>query len=66
MHSDNGVIKFKKSKEGLYYYNFPKEYKEGIKQSGVQLLDTVAKNRKNYSSQQFEKAKRARKLCQEF
>ena len=36
---------------------------DGIKKNGIQLLDTVAENRKNFSTRDFERAKRARALC---
>ena len=58
--TSKGTIKFKKSNQGLYYYNFQKGNKNI--QEEVQLVDTVAKNRRNYSIQQFERAKGARKL----
>ena len=63
---NNNIIKFKNNGEGLYYFNPPKEYKESItKITGVnkqQHITTVAENRLGYTTQQFERAKEARKL----
>ena len=35
---------------------------DGVTNKGVQLLDTVAENRKNFTTQEFERAKQARTL----
>ena len=61
------IVKFKRSKDGLYYYNFPKVCIEDVKKindknTGVQIVNTVAENRSNYTTQQFERAKEARRL----
>ena len=67
VHIGDRIVKFKRSEEGLYYYNFTDDYKEEVtnqnnKITGVQMVSTVAENCGNYTTQQFEKAKEARKL----
>jgi hypothetical protein len=48
-------IKFEHSPEGLYYYNV------GTRSNEKQLISTVAENRGNFSTQQYKRAKVARK-----
>ncbi len=66
VHTKGKNIKFKRTTEGLYSYEFPDNYLELIKSlktpSGSQHILTVAENHKNYSVQQYERAQRARKL----
>ena len=62
------VVKFERSPEGLYYYNLPTTYISQLQECNnknnekQQLITTVAENRANFSTQQFERAKVARKL----
>ena len=65
--NNNKIVKFEHSSDSLYYYNLPMEYKETVKQENEnddkhQYITTVAENRGNYSTQNFERAKVARKL----
>ena len=75
VHVDkDDIIKFKNNNEGLYYFTPPKAYIDNVcKITGVgkdnnnnldeqQFVSTVAENRSNYSTQQYERAKVARKL----
>lgn len=69
MHKDNGIVQFKHSPEGLYYHEVSDKYLDDLKVSAPEvkmatnsLVETVAKNRKNYMTTQYEHAKRARKL----
>ena len=58
VHTPKGVIKFRRSAEGLYYHT------PGVK--GTINVQTVEENKSFYSDRQFEAAKRARELMQEF
>ena len=66
VHTEDGIIKFKQ--EGnLYYYNFPETYlnntkKNKKKKTGVQFIEIVQMNRDNYTTKQYQQAKKARKL----
>ena len=65
VHTENRIIKFTKTKEGLYGFKFNQEYLRTVartKKEEFNGVTTVAENRKNYTTQQFERAKRARKL----
>lgn len=67
VHTDNGVIKFDKTKEGLYRYKFSKDYLKTVENSKKlnrekSAVTTLAENRGNYSANQFDRAKKARKL----
>ena len=65
IHTQSGIVKFKQNKEGLYYYNFPATYKEQVKKAdsnGNNFVMTVEENKRNYTNQQFNRAKEARKL----
>ena len=41
------IIKFEHSLEGLYFHNVP------VPNKAVQMINTVAENRSNYSTQQY-------------
>jgi hypothetical protein len=62
------VVEFGRTEEGLYSISLPEGYKSEVIQenkknkTGYSGVTTVAENRKNYSTAQFERAKKARKL----
>ena len=62
VHTDTGIIKFKRNGK-LYEYNLPEGYENEEKKMKTAMVETpiyvetVAENRKNYSTQQFERAK---------
>ena len=68
VHTENGIVKFKQTKEGLYYRTFSDDYKEKLKQDNLknndelQLVMTLEENKANYTPQQVEEARRARTL----
>ena len=72
-HSKTGIVEFKRTGDGSCAFQIPQEYKEMVAELDVDknvepttetvLVNTVAENRKNYSAAEFERAKKARKLC---
>ncbi len=71
MHTDNGIIKFEATPEGLYAYQPSAQFLKEVantkkmkppKQELSNMVTTVAENRKNYTQRQYERAKEARKL----
>lgn len=75
VHSDNGIIKFTRTPEGLYVYKPSDKFlaqvavSKGMTAPGEPdyrgrsfLVATVNENRKGYTQRQFDDAKRARKL----
>ena len=67
VHMKSHVIKFTGNKDGLYQYKVTLRFKKGLKQMDCvsvssHMIDSVAENRQNYTSRQFEDAKAARKL----
>jgi hypothetical protein len=65
VHTENGLIKFEASPQGLYRYKVSQNYLDGLKemvQETSNIVTTVAENRKNYTQRQFDRAKEARKL----
>ena len=65
---ENGkiILKFECSEDGLYIYEVPKRYRDGLvkdKSKGKNnMVSTVAENRKGYTLRQYERAKKARAL----
>ena len=77
VHTDKGVVKFKRTPDRLCAYQPSDSYKKQIKQLQVNdekrerneisnLVDTVAENRKGYTAREFARAKVARKLYHAF
>ena len=60
------ILKFGATEDGLYIYEVPQAYRDGLTKSKVKgknnLVNTVAENRKGYTLRQFERAKKARAL----
>ena len=48
--TSKGMMKFRKIKQGLYYYNFQERKDNRNIKEEVQLVNTVAENRRNYST----------------
>ena len=61
VHTENGAVKFKKSKKGLYYYEPSDNYKKSVKHIN-NMITTVSENEKHYTSRQVERVKTARTL----
>ena len=55
VHTDDGIVKFRRSAEGLYYHTPTYE-------TGTTLVQTVDENKSFYTDRQFAHAKRAREL----
>ena len=64
--TENGIIKFKRDKDGLYTYRPSKEYKEQVRhveRQGINnMISTVKNNESGYSERQITGAKKARRL----
>ena len=65
VHTQHGIVKFKRNKDGLYtykplpcYYKEVKEHNEGVNQ----MITTVTKKKTGFTKRQVEDAKTARKL----
>jgi hypothetical protein len=70
VHSHNGITKFERIPDGLYVYRPSREFKEKVAslkrkttpKETTHMITTVKKNSKGYTQQQFNNAKRARRL----
>jgi len=65
VHTENGLIKFEASPEGLYRYKVLQGYQDSLdnkEEVTSNVLTTVAENQGKYTQQQFDRAKLARKL----
>ena len=67
VHTDNGIIQFKKNNEGLYIYKLPEGYKAAVKKHNNKRkecshMTTLAENQGNHSTAEYGRAKKARKL----
>ena len=67
VHTENGIIKIKKTKKGLYYGTFSDNYKKQLQdetkeEQELQMVMTLEGNKANYTPQQIEEARRARTL----
>ena len=64
--SDDKIIKFEATPQGLYCFKVSQKYLDGLnkkeKKETSNIMDTVKENRKNYTQRQFDRAKLARKL----
>jgi len=58
----DGIVQFKRTKEGLYCYKPSKWYKASLKKGISNLVTTVNKNKKGYTQRQYERAVAARAL----
>lgn len=64
VYTDNGIVKFTRTKEGMCGFKLSKEHLEAVAlQQGISAVTTLAENWGNYSHNQFKRAKKARKLC---
>ena len=55
IHTENGIVRFGRTKEGLYTYRLPKEYKEAVlehnkKRKEMSNFTTLSEHRGNYSN----------------
>ena len=63
VHQPDKIIKFEHTQEGLYMYRVDKDYKTSLKEMGCSNLVTIlSENWRGYTDQQYDRAKRARKL----
>ena len=66
VHTKNGIVKFKRNKEGLYTYkpntSFYNEVAEAKRNETSHMVTTVTENKVGFTKRQVEDAKRARKL----
>ena len=78
VYTKDGIVKFKRNKDGLYIYQPSNEYITDVKRENQHelvlkkdttdeervnfLIDTVEENKSGYTQRQFENAKKARKL----
>ena len=63
VYSNNGVIKFEATPQGLYRFKVSKAYLESLDHKGTNnLIDTVEENKTQFTARQFDQAKLARKL----
>jgi hypothetical protein len=71
VHSHSGIIKFKRTPDGLYVYKPSATFKKKVATlktktpltETTQMVTMVKENSKGYTQRQFENAKRARRLC---
>jgi hypothetical protein len=71
VHTNDGIVKFKKNEDGLYVYRPSPQYLKNIANStrggdsDIEtnlLAHTISENREGYTQRQFDNAKQARKL----
>jgi hypothetical protein len=73
VHTDDGIVKFKRNKDGLYVYRPSKNYLKGVAGDTEHgddepnrgenfLVDSIKENKQGFTARQFEDAKQARKL----
>lgn len=71
VHTDDGIVKFERNKDGLYVYRPSNDYRQSVaddkdstkpnKGKGL-MIQTIEENKQGYTQRQFEDAKKARKL----
>ena len=63
IHTDENIVQFKRSPEGLYYYNVTNQSREEIaKLNKLQLVATVNENEQGFTLEQKEQTRTAWKL----
>ncbi len=66
VHTDNGIIKFEATEQGLYRYKVSQDYLDTLGKSEMKgtsnVMDTVEENKLHFTAREFEQAKLARKL----
>ena len=62
VHTEAGIVKFKKSKEGPNFHQFSPEFIASTKKHDAQLLGAVKENATGHTNQQQERAEKAQKL----
>ena len=66
-HTQSGIVEFGRTEEGLYIISLPEGYKDEVQtqnnnEIGHSHITTVAENRRNYTTAEFERAKMARNI----
>ena len=61
-HTEDGIVEFERTEEGLYCVSLPEGYKEQVRQNDVlttkhSYVSSVTENRANYTTAEFERGK---------